>query len=309
MKTQKLSVYQKPPREGVDNLYPTSKDTFKQPSLHFLVGQRTAGKSFLASKILSQAQQDKTFDKIYMITPSFNSNVAYFGQYVNESDVFEPTKDSISRVIALVESDRDEWEQYLGEKEEYKKFLKDMKEKEHLVPDNRLLYYHDKGWLDKRRPTWKYEREEPPKSLLICDDILSSEAILKSSGLTKIATLNRHIAPLKEVHSQRSACGLGVMILSQTYRMTGGIGRCLRENVSLLTLFKNRQEKQLNAIREELANVCDLELFDKAYNFATNEKYGNLTVDFNPKCSSKVFRKNLNEVILFDALKCECKKK
>ena len=44
---------------------------------------------------------------------------------------------------------------------------------------------------------------------------------------------------------------------------------------------------------------------DKAYAFATSAKYGNLTVDFTPKCSSKVFRKNLNEVILFDTLRFE----
>ena len=89
--------------------------------------------------------------------------------------------------------------------------------------------------------------------------------------------------------------------------MQGGLGRALRENVSILTLFKNRQEKQLNAIKEELANVVDLKLFDKAYEFATREKYGNLSVDFTPKCSTKIFRKNLNEVIMFDELKCECR--
>ena len=131
--------------------------------------------------------------------------------------------------------------------------------------------------------------------------------MLQSSGLTQLATLNRHISPLQKPHSNRSACELAVMILSQTYRMQGGLGRCLRENVSLLTLFKNRQEKQLLAIKEELANVVDLELFDKAYDCATAEKYGNITIDFFPKCATQTFRKNLNEILLFDELKCECK--
>ena len=59
-------------------------------------------------------------------------------------------------------------------------------------------------------------RKSQVKSLLILDDCLGSPAILQSSGLTKCATLNRHLSPLKEPHSNRSACGLAVIILSQT---------------------------------------------------------------------------------------------
>jgi hypothetical protein len=82
--------------------------------------------------------------------------------------------------------------------------------------------------------------------------------------------------------------------------MNNGISRVLRENVSLLTLFKNKQQKQIDAIREELANVVDVEKFDKAYNFATGEKYGSLTVDFCPRETQYQFRKNLNELIILD---------
>ena len=73
--------------------------------------------------------------------------------------------------------------------------------------------------------------------------------------------------------------------------------------LSLLTLFKNKQEAQKKAIKDELANIVDEELFDKAYEYATRDKYRSLTVDFNPKCSSKVFRKDLNQVIIFDELR------
>ena len=85
--------------------------------------------------------------------------------------------------------------------------------------------------------------------------------------------------------------------------MNNGISRVLRENVSLLTLFKNKQQKQMDAIKEELANVVDIETFNKAYEYATNEKYGNLTIDFNPKDNKYRFRKNLNELIIFEELK------
>ena len=234
------------------------------------MGQRTSGKSYLTSKILAQAYKDKTFDVIYIITPSFNSNKAYFGKYIDDDNVFEPTRSSIMEVIERVEQDRDEWEDFLREKKMYLEFKKKIHD-ENMQDDELLDYYYMK-FLDGYKPKWKYAKEEPPKSLLILDDVLGSPAILQSSGLTRISTLNRHIAPLQEEHSNRSACGLSVIIMTQTYKMNQGIGRALRENVSLLTLFKNKQQKQLDAIKEELANVVDLDKFDRAYAYATKEK-------------------------------------
>jgi len=308
MKTKSLDVYNAAVENGVNNEYPTTENAFRQPCLHMVVGQRTAGKSFLTSKILAQHKKDKTFDVIYIITPSFNSNKAYFGKYISEENVFEPTRDSIESVVKRVEADRDEWEQYLSDKELYEQFKKDIKNKHFtMINADNIVQYLDRGFFDDP-PKWKYKTEQPPRSLLILDDCLGSPAILQSSGLTRIATLNRHIAPLEENHSERSACGLAVIILSQTYKMNLGIGRVLRENVSLLTLFKNKQEKQMSAIKEELANVVDEHLFNQAYEYATKDRYGNLTVDFKPKCQSKTFRKNLNEAIMFDELKCECKR-
>ena len=292
---------------GVDNTYPTPENSFKQPCLQMIVGQRTSGKSYLTSKILAQAKTDKTFDVIYIITPSFNSNKAYFDKYIDEENVFEPTKTSINEVIERVNADRDEWENYLNKKKMMSKYKNDIKNnKLEYVDEDDLIYYYENGLLQGNTNfedvKWKYEKEEPPKSLLILDDCLGSQAILQSSGLTKLATLNRHVSPLAENHSNRSACGLSVIILTQSYKMNNGISRVLRENVSLLTLFKNKQQKQLDAIKEELANVVDINFFDKAYEYATNEKFGNLTIDFNPKDLKYRFRKNLNELIVFNEL-------
>ena len=304
MQTTKLNIYDSKVNCGVNNEYPTPLLSFRQPCLHFIVGQRTAGKSYLTSKILEQAHKDKTFDKIYIITPSFNSNKAYFGKYIVEENVYEPTKSSIGDVIKSVEQDRDEWEEYLAEKAKYAELRKTLNK--HRLDDDTLLDFYDAGILDLNKPKWKYAKEEPPKSLLILDDVLGSQAILQSSGLTKIATLNRHVAPLKEDHSGRSACGLACIILCQTYKMNQGIGRALRENVSLLTLFKNKQQKQLDSIKEELANVCDLKEFDTAYEFCTDDPYGNLTIDFNPKDCKYKYRKNLNEILTFIDYSCDC---
>ena len=309
MRTEKVKVYDNKVDCGVDNEYPTSRYAFRQPCLQMIVGQRTAGKSYLASKILNHGMTEKTFDRIYIVTPSFNSNKAYFGKYINEEDVYEPTRDAIQQVIQSVEADRDEFESYIEMKELYKQYKRDMKKSINSIDEDNLIAYYSLGFFDSMKPEYKYDNgEQPPRSLLILDDCLGSPAILQSSGLTRIATLNRHVAPLKENHKNRSACGLAVIILSQTYKMSNGISRVLRENLSLLTLFKNKQEKQINAIKDELANVVDIKLFDEAYEYATKDKYGNLTIDFKAKCPSMTFRKNLNELIKFDELPCECKK-
>jgi len=306
MHTKPLKIYQDFPKEGVNNEYPTSHNAFRQPCLMMIQGVRATGKSYLTSTILAQAHKEKTFDKIYIITPSFNSNRAYFGKYISPESVFDPTKDAIDKVISCVETDRDLWERFVKEKENYQKFQKKL-HSQHPFMDDEMLHAFYHGWFEAP-PKWHYEKEEPPKSLLIMDDILSSAAISQSSGLTRVATLNRHIAPLQKTHSGRSACGLAVIILSQSYRMQSGISRVLRENLSLLTLFKNKQEKQMQVIKEELANVVDEQLFEQAYEYATREKYGNLTVDFRPKCPTLTFRKNLNEAIVFDELTCDCHK-
>ena len=305
MKIRKLNVYNQDPDKGVSNEYETTPDAFRQPCLWYISAVRNSGKSYLCSKFLAQAKRDKTFDKVYMITPSFASNRAYFGKYIDEEDVYEPTKDSISKVIARVEADRDAWEEYLEKMKRYKEFCREIKHKpiQHFH-DDELLFHYENGHMEK--PTYEYK--EPVKSLLIMDDCLGSPAILQSSGLGRIASLNRHIAPLKEEFNHRSACGLAVIILSQSYRMQNGPARLLRENLSLFTLFKNKQEKQMQVIKEELGSVIDEALFYKAYEYATRVKYGNLTIDFNPKCPSKTFRKNLNECIVFDEFPCNCKK-
>ena len=116
MKLKPLKIYNSKVNTGVNNEYPTPQDAFKQPCLQMIVGQRTSGKSFLTSKILEQADKDKTFDVIYIITPSFNSNKAYFGKYIKEENIYEPTKASVAEIIKRVEADRDEWEEFLHRK-------------------------------------------------------------------------------------------------------------------------------------------------------------------------------------------------
>ena len=167
MKIEKLAVYNDTVGASVNNEYPTSENAFRQPALHMIVGQRTAGKSYLCAKLLGQAKKDKTFDVVYLVSPSWNSNKGYFSKYITEDNVFEPTGDSISQVIAKVEADRDEFETFLEKKRKYLEIQQRIKQRAFLT-DDELLHFDFMGWLDP--PKWKYAKEEPPKSCLILDD-------------------------------------------------------------------------------------------------------------------------------------------
>ena len=64
----------------------------------------------------------------------------------------------------------------------------------------------------------------------------------------------------------------------------------------------------MDKVKEEIGSVVDSDKFMEAYKMATKEKHGNLLVDFQSKCSTMTFRKNLNELLIFedDAKECKC---
>ena len=76
--------------------------------------------------MLQEFKREQTFDVVYLITPSYESNKSYWEGHILRENVFEPTKDSITQVIARVEQDRDEWERFLAEKKQYQQYQKAM---------------------------------------------------------------------------------------------------------------------------------------------------------------------------------------
>ena len=114
---KKLDIYDKkdePPAE-VSNRYETSPNAISQPCLMYVSAVRNSGKSFAVSKMVRGLQRERVFDSVKIITPTFNSNKAYFSDLIKdpETDVLEPTRDSIQRVIDMVEQDRNDFESHL----------------------------------------------------------------------------------------------------------------------------------------------------------------------------------------------------
>lgn len=320
MKTKIIKKFDKPPPKAFNNEYPTSHYQFKNPMLMMVCGVRNSGKGYLTSKIVRDANAENLYDVIYMITPTFQSNKAQFGDLgIEEENVFEPTKGCVERVIAAVENDRDEWEQYLVEVEIYNNWIAKTKSNKTIqsITDNEVEEFTTAGYIDwdgniiegVKMPEWKYPTVRKPQSLLVLDDVMGSPAMNHSEGLTRLGTLNRHVAPLNG--EEGGSLGLSVIMQVQSYKTVSGVSRAIRENLTELILFKNKQDGVMEAIMKELGGAVDPEQFQQAYDYALQDKHDSLCISFNPKCPTLAFRRNLNELIMFeDALKeCQCKKK
>ena len=74
-----------------------------------------------------------------------------------------------------------------------------------------------------------------------------------------------------------------------------------------MIIFKNKQQKQMDKMIDELAGSVDAEKFMEAYNYAIQDKHDSLLITFKPHCPTHTFKRNLNELIIFDEDKKECK--
>ena len=322
MKVKKINEYSKTPKESISNQYPTKKHSFKEPGIKIIVGTRGTGKSYTAAKIMLEGKKEKLFDVTYFITPTFDSNKSHWSQFdISEENVFYPSRDAVAKVIQRIEQDRDEFEDFLVERELYGRFKRETKNKDTIakIENENLMEYMNIGYVGENgminhkltKPVWKYQhisgKIRPPTSLCVFDDVLGATALSQSESFIKLCIMNRHLAPLSEPFDNRQALGCSVIILAQVYSAQNGIPRSCRENATDLILFRNRQKGAMEKIKQELAGALDEAEFEEAYLYATEGKHDNLCISFNADCSTKMYRKNLNQFLVFESAQKECR--
>ena len=161
------------------------------PKLHTLMvvsGKRGGGKSVAVSKFIKECKKKHYYDRVYLISPTYNSNKQIWDICdIKEDDVFEPELGIIKVIKEKIEEEKLEWDTFLEEKKLYQKFKKELKDKPiEFIDDENLIKYLELGFLDKKEPPeWKYEVEQPPRIGVIFDDCINTEVMARrSSGLT-----------------------------------------------------------------------------------------------------------------------------
>jgi hypothetical protein len=258
------------------------------PKLHTLMilnGRRNAGKTTAITNYLHILKQNKLVDRILVITPTYDSNRKNWEALgVSREDVIQPTKDSIQKVLGIIKSESDDWDSYKEKKAKWDKIV-NSETPFHLMPPAYVQMLVENGGME---PQWKYEQERPPILFLVLDDCLGWEIYLPSAGLTKFVQSHRH----------HHRIGISVAMLVQTYcTKEAGVARPIRENTTMLCLWKIKDQNQLKAIHNEIGNDVSLEKFDEMLEYATSKPFGFLTIDFCPKKPEYGFRANFNEYL------------
>jgi hypothetical protein len=264
------------------------------PRLHQLMivsAKRGGGKLIQTVQFISELLDREIIDRVIIITPTYYSNKEGLEPlHINEeTDVLEPTKENLAKVIDYIDQERKDYDDFIEKEKKYKQFNKLMVSRimVNLIPPDQLIEYDQLGFFQER-PKWKYKHIRPPRVFLIVDDSIGTELMNPKSGLLNLCIKHRHIG---------KGLGISIALLTQSYSCRDGLPRPIRENCTMLLLGKCKDENQIEKIHQEIGADINLDKFDMLYKYATDKPFGFLIIDFHPKDPIKMFRAGWNEFI------------
>ena len=298
MKTQKVKGLELDVGKGNAFAYETDP---MLPKLHqncIFIAKRGGGKTVSCINLMDWFK----FDRIFCVSPSVKSNKEMMDRLnIQPEDIYEDPDDisCLNKIIKAIEQERDDLVEALAKLEKWKVLQSKMDRKiplrtedDHILLD---LYNMTTNTFEKPTHKWDFRR---PRCAILFDDCIGSGIYTKGiRKLNNLVTLHRHVAQFEE----GGAIGVSLFFLVQTYKCsTGGLSKCIRNNVTSLCLFKTKSERELQEIAEEVSGEIDTKTFYKLYNYATKEPHSFLFVDLHYKkdIHPSGFRKGFGEFLI-----------
>jgi hypothetical protein len=251
------------------------------PKMHLLaavVARRGGGKGVITAALIERLQ---VVDRLICVSPSASSNKVLldrFSKILDPNDIFHNVNDEQvhDKVIAKIEQERDDWEEYLAKKKMYDQAMAKIRSTTPLfsISDEHLLQFHEGP------PKYKYG-DHPACILVWYDDVVGAGCMTGRGArrLANFALMHRHTGQLKA----GGALGCSLLFNIQSYKTHSSLPKSVRNNLTLLLLGKVTSAKDLQAIFEELAGEVDETTFFSIYRQATSEPFGFLFLDMHPK--------------------------
>jgi hypothetical protein len=272
------------------------------PKAHFLcavIAPRGYGKGLITTAFLEKLA---VIDRLIVVSPSALSNKALLDRLkkmLKPEDIHSDVNDItvIDRIIASVDKERDDLEEYLEKKKRYDRLMKGLRNESPMfrVSDDDLLASFDGNRFKPPEHKWGGRR---PCICVWFDDIFGSQLML-GRGARKISELcikHRHMGQLRE----GGALGCSLIFNMQAYKSAqGGLPKALRGNLTLLMLGRMKSEKDLDAVADEVAGEVDRDTFYRVFAQATDRPHSFLVIDMHPKKDHpSQFRRGLDTFIV-----------
>jgi hypothetical protein len=243
------------------------------------IGMRGSGKTHAMVNLTKKYIEEKSFNRVFIITPTYKSNPIFHILKARPEDVYTDPQQSqhalldILRKTELDGKEYDKFETYLNA---YKKY----RDKKELTLEERTLLHNQNFKKPEHIPV--------PRPVLLIDDMSHSDiySTSRTNPFINLCLRHRHVSEGK---------GLTIMMAAQTYLT--GLPKALRQNVTQLFIWPTKDETQLMAIYHEVANLVDKDDFIRLYKRATKSPHSFLTIDNNTPHPSLQFRKNFNKIL------------
>ena len=266
------------------------------PKAHFLlaaIGRRGQGKSSWVTNFLEKM---KCVDRLILVSPSARSNKALVDRLksiLKPEDTYHSVDDVsiLDEIVKKVDEERDDLERYWEEMRRYKRQLKAQGGRNPLFDS-----FREEGHLREPKHKWG---GKIPFMVVWFDDIVGGGITLGKGArkMTQLALIHRHMG---QFNQRGGAVGISMIWCAQSYRTAqGGISKAIRNNLTLIVIFKTKSEEELVEIAAEAAGQVDKETFFRIYEAAIKGPHDSLLLDMNPKPEHPSgFRRGLNEFLV-----------
>lgn len=284
----------------------TPEDGIPLHQLGLIVGRKGGGKGFALFSLLRQLRKEGLADCIWVLSPTCQSNKdLYMSAGVREEDlVDDATNASLTRVLSQIDEEAAEYDAHKKALEDYRvlqKLLKNQRVDVSQIDPDLLFRAYQGDLFDQGPDGYKYDKDrpadrkgKPPVLHIVLDDVQGTELMAGSykAPLHNLALRHRHVS---------GGLGCSLWLVAQSLKaQAAGLPRSIRENASLVAIFKLKDEKMVESLLEMYGADVPHEQLVKAYEYATNKPYGFLCIDFGAKEKHRL-RAGWDEIVRFGA--------
>ena len=284
----------------------TPEDGIPLHQLGLIVGRKGGGKGYALFSMLRQLKKEGYADRIWVLSPTCQSNKdLYQSAGVREEDmIVDATNNALNWVLAQIDQEKRGYDQHhkaIKDRKALMKLLKNPGIPIDKIDPELLLNAYSNNMFEQEPPPYKFDLGRPasrqglpPVLHIVLDDVQGTELMAGSykAPLHNLAMRHRHVA---------GGLGCSIWLVCQSFKaQAAGLPRSIRENASLIALFKVKDKQMIKCIQDSYAGDLGEEQFMKAYEYATNKPFGFLAIDFGSP-ESRRFRAGWDEIPRFPA--------